>query len=138
MARSTSFVGREAQLDELCDHWRAAVDGRGAVVVVTGEAGIDKTRLVEAPCQCHSSGGRQMESPVRMIDATLSTTREAIADPSRTLSRGIGQYPAKPDHSPCMTGEAGDQGRCAGQSEDGGVPSTGFEPAHTAPEVDVQ
>ena len=47
MARSASLVGREVQLAELRECWRAAVGGRGGLVVVSGEAGIGKTRLVE-------------------------------------------------------------------------------------------
>jgi tetratricopeptide (TPR) repeat protein len=47
MARSTAFIGRERQLGDLMEHWRAAERGHGAFVVVSGEAGIGKTRLVE-------------------------------------------------------------------------------------------
>jgi tetratricopeptide (TPR) repeat protein len=47
MARNTSFVGRDEQLGELRASWRAAAAGRGGFVVVSGEAGIGKTRLVE-------------------------------------------------------------------------------------------
>lgn len=47
MARSDTFVGRDEQLDELSDHWASARAGRGGFVVVSGEAGIGKTRLVE-------------------------------------------------------------------------------------------
>jgi tetratricopeptide (TPR) repeat protein len=47
MARSTAFVGREERLGELRASWHAAVGGRGGLVVVSGEAGIGKTRLVE-------------------------------------------------------------------------------------------
>ena len=47
MARNTSFVGRDEQLGELRASWRAAAAGRGGLVVVSGEAGIGKTRLVE-------------------------------------------------------------------------------------------
>jgi predicted ATPase len=43
----TSFVGRDGQLGELRARWRAAAAGRGGLVVVGGEAGIGKTRLVE-------------------------------------------------------------------------------------------
>jgi DNA-binding SARP family transcriptional activator len=39
------FVGRQAELTRLHRAWRQAVDGRRQVVVVTGEAGIGKTRL---------------------------------------------------------------------------------------------
>ena len=39
------FVGRMAELTRLHRAWRQAVDGRRQVVVLTGEAGIGKTRL---------------------------------------------------------------------------------------------
>ncbi|HET7721638.1 MAG TPA: AAA family ATPase, partial [Acidimicrobiales bacterium] len=47
MAGSEAFVGRERQLADLLGHWRAAAQGRGRFVLVEGEAGIGKTRLVE-------------------------------------------------------------------------------------------
>ena len=47
MTRRDQFVGRQHELDELRDHWRRARAGRGGFVLVTGEAGIGKTRLVE-------------------------------------------------------------------------------------------
>ncbi len=42
------FVGRTAELAALDAAWAAADAGRGTAVVVTGEPGIGKTRLVEA------------------------------------------------------------------------------------------
>ena len=42
------FVGRPAELAALAAAWSAAGAGRGTAVVVTGEPGIGKTRLVEA------------------------------------------------------------------------------------------
>jgi class 3 adenylate cyclase len=42
----TPFVGRSEELRVLTDALEDAVDGRGAVVSVTGEAGIGKSRLV--------------------------------------------------------------------------------------------
>src|SRR5215831_839266 len=41
------FVGREAELGALQRHFAAAADGAGRLVLVLGEAGIGKTRLVE-------------------------------------------------------------------------------------------
>lgn len=42
------LVGRQRELDFLVDRWRQAKGGEGQVVLVAGEAGIGKSRLVEA------------------------------------------------------------------------------------------
>ncbi len=42
-----SLIGRDAEMRVLDAALRAAVDGRGSVVVLTGEAGLGKTRLVQ-------------------------------------------------------------------------------------------
>jgi eukaryotic-like serine/threonine-protein kinase len=41
------FVGREVELGQLKDVYESAVAGRGGVVVIEGEPGIGKTRLLE-------------------------------------------------------------------------------------------
>jgi DNA-binding SARP family transcriptional activator/predicted ATPase len=48
-ARSSepALVGREPEWKRLLEKWRAAMQGRASSVMVTGEAGIGKTRLVE-------------------------------------------------------------------------------------------
>jgi ABC-type transport system substrate-binding protein/class 3 adenylate cyclase len=43
----TKLVGREAELETLTGLLGDAMDGRGAVVVITGEPGIGKSRLIE-------------------------------------------------------------------------------------------
>ena len=42
------LVGRDAELALLLDRWAQSSDGRGQVVLVNGEGGIGKSRLVEA------------------------------------------------------------------------------------------
>ncbi len=42
-----TFVGRGGELETLEDHLQEALEGRGRVVLITGEAGIGKTMLVE-------------------------------------------------------------------------------------------
>jgi predicted ATPase/class 3 adenylate cyclase len=47
-AQLTPLVGRDSDLDWLLTMWRSADQGRGRVALVVGEAGIGKSRLVEA------------------------------------------------------------------------------------------
>jgi class 3 adenylate cyclase/predicted ATPase len=44
--RLTRFVGREVELATLVDRWERAQDGEGQHVLVLGEAGVGKSRLV--------------------------------------------------------------------------------------------
>jgi TOMM system kinase/cyclase fusion protein len=62
----TPLVGREAEVALLLEHWRQVKEGLGQVVLLSGEAGIGKSRLVQVlkehvavepeawltPCQC--------------------------------------------------------------------------------------
>jgi tetratricopeptide (TPR) repeat protein len=47
LPRETAVFGREAELDRLVDLFRKAAAGEGRAVLVEGEAGIGKTRLVD-------------------------------------------------------------------------------------------
>ena len=44
----TSLVGRQEELDLLLRRWSKAMDGEGQVVLLSGEAGIGKSRLIAA------------------------------------------------------------------------------------------
>jgi class 3 adenylate cyclase/predicted ATPase len=44
---SRPLIGRRKQLDLLSDHWDLVKDGNGQVVIVAGEAGIGKSKLVQ-------------------------------------------------------------------------------------------
>lgn len=46
--RTISLVARDKELALLRDHWSSARDGKGRVVLLSGEAGIGKSRLVRA------------------------------------------------------------------------------------------
>lgn len=41
------LIGRQKQLGLLSDHWDVVKDGNGQAVIVTGEAGIGKSKLIE-------------------------------------------------------------------------------------------
>lgn len=47
-AKLTSFIGRTHEVGLLVDRWRQAVAGEGQVVLVSGEPGIGKSRIVRA------------------------------------------------------------------------------------------
>jgi class 3 adenylate cyclase/predicted ATPase len=48
VAQLTPLIGRDDDLDWLLDLWRSACQGRGCVALLGGEAGIGKSRIVEA------------------------------------------------------------------------------------------
>ncbi len=56
-AEQAPLIGRHAELDALRSMWRGVSDGMPAVVMVAGEPGIGKTRLVAELCrQAHEEG----------------------------------------------------------------------------------
>jgi DNA-binding SARP family transcriptional activator len=69
----TAFVGRHAQWEALRSAWRQAAAGQAQVMLISGEAGIGKTRLAQellawvqrqgiesAVARCYDSGGSAM------------------------------------------------------------------------------
>src|SRR5262249_22121268 len=47
----TPYVGRTKELETLSTGWRLAKEGRGQVLLIDGEPGIGKSRLVEEFCE---------------------------------------------------------------------------------------
>jgi class 3 adenylate cyclase/tetratricopeptide (TPR) repeat protein len=62
----TPFVGRDKELDLLLQHWRTSESGRGVAVVLSGEPGIGKSRLVLALREAIPTGPllRLQSSPI--------------------------------------------------------------------------
>lgn len=61
-----TIIGRERELVFLSDSWERATRGEGHVVLVTGEAGMGKSRLIEAFAE------RISERPVRLLRCQCS------------------------------------------------------------------
>ena len=70
----TSFYARQDELAVLRDHWRRATGGAGQTVLMSGEAGIGKTRLIETFLALHCSEGSrivQLEAMPFDVDSPL-------------------------------------------------------------------
>jgi class 3 adenylate cyclase/tetratricopeptide (TPR) repeat protein len=50
-ARSVPFIGRVQEIGLLLDRWQLAKDGEGQVIFISGEAGMGKSRIVDALCE---------------------------------------------------------------------------------------
>src|SRR5438045_3416080 len=57
---SPVFVGRQRELDAIDGRWQRAVAGDPAVVLVGGEGGVGKTRVVEEICHRATEGGARV------------------------------------------------------------------------------
>jgi predicted ATPase len=62
----TPFVGREQELGLLHERWEQATEGHGQVVLLTGEAGIGKSRLIQTLKE------RVAGQPVTHLEASCS------------------------------------------------------------------
>ncbi|MEV6628953.1 ATP-binding protein, partial [Amycolatopsis sp. NPDC051114] len=85
-------VGRAAELARLAERWRAAAAGRAGIVLVRGDAGVGKTRLVAelaalaraegavvAVGRCFGSAGRVALAPVADWLRTPAVQRAATS-----------------------------------------------------------
>jgi hypothetical protein len=90
------FVGRERELGELQSYFESAIAQRASVALVSGEAGIGKTRLVEELARYARRGGGnviwgQCPQSAPPLWAWIQVSREylAICDP-RTIAAELG------------------------------------------------
>jgi class 3 adenylate cyclase/tetratricopeptide (TPR) repeat protein len=103
--RRTPFVGRESQVAELWERWGRVRRGEGQSVLLTGEAGVGKTRLVlalrerlgSAPhlwleCGAWPSARASAFHPmVELLERGLAfTSRDEVGDKLRKLENGLG------------------------------------------------
>jgi class 3 adenylate cyclase/predicted ATPase len=110
--RLTAYVGRESILGPLTGFWRDAVRGRGRLVILTGDAGIGKSRLVHvfrdllsderhhsSDCFCSPYHASSALYPItEMLRARLRLSEEH--DPRLQLERvraGLAEYRGDPD-----------------------------------------
>jgi TOMM system kinase/cyclase fusion protein len=85
--RESPLVGRAAQVEQLVERWRQLQSERGAVVLVTGEPGIGKSRLLRE-LRRHVPGeawiglqcaAENQNSPLRPFVDLLTTWEEPLA-----------------------------------------------------------
>jgi hypothetical protein len=77
----TELIGREEELELLLCRWSKSKTGNGQVVLLSGEAGIGKSRLTAALLE------RLVTEPARHWGSGQMDTSFAIAAPEEPLSR---------------------------------------------------
>lgn len=85
----TDLVGREAEIGQFLASWAEAVAGRGRIVLVSGEPGIGKSRLVRAAEE------RIADQPHRIVrcQCSPSTTQSTLYPVVVGLRRAAGFLP---------------------------------------------
>ena len=82
------FVGREVEFAELAAAWKEAVGGRPGMVLVLGEAGIGKTRLVGAVAElAGATGGLVVQA--RCYEAERSLFLQPVAEAVRAAALAL-------------------------------------------------
>lgn len=79
----TPLVGREEDLELLLRRWSRAKNGEGQVVLLSGEAGIGKSRLTAAMSNAAVRGTWQRDRPLRARPLTSPKLRRLRPSHSR-------------------------------------------------------
>jgi predicted ATPase/class 3 adenylate cyclase len=105
-ASATPLVGRDREIALVLERWEATAEGMGAVVLLSGEAGIGKTRIVQTVSERlqrtrhtrlegHCSPYRQhspMHIVVELLQAALGFARDETAEIlTRRLERAVAE-----------------------------------------------
>ncbi|WP_336923112.1 AAA family ATPase [Aquipuribacter sp. SD81] len=137
MSLDAPLVGREAELDRLLDRFGAAAAGRPGAVLLAGDAGAGKTRLVEAfadlvagrgavvlrgHCVDFGAAGLPYLAFAEAVGAYLAATGRPVPDGLRPLL-GADASPAGPG----ATGQAPDRSRPAPPPADAVADATAVE-----------
>ena len=69
-AMRSGLVGRDGELALLLEGWKSAISGHGGAFVISGDAGIGKSRLVEALSSADTGAARK----IRLQCSTLRST----------------------------------------------------------------
>ncbi len=91
-----AFVGRQPEMARLATLWNRAARGRGGLVLLSGEAGVGKSRLVsEMALSVESQGARLLygatppdgEHPYQAVSEALQTVLPMLADPGEDMQQ---------------------------------------------------
>ena len=94
-SRATSLVGREFEVGLLLDHWKRVKEGQGQAVLLSGEPGVGKSRLLRTLRECLA------DEPHRWIECHASpyTRGSAFSPLIELLEHGIGCNPEDPSET---------------------------------------
>lgn len=104
--RTTSLVGRDREVDALRDAIAAAAIGHGQVILIEGEPGIGKTRLVHTACDMARAAGFEVAAggcddlaPARPFGAFIDALGVApdAPDPERAALAALVDTRAAPE-----------------------------------------
>jgi tetratricopeptide (TPR) repeat protein len=90
---TTTLIGRSAALTEVLDEWRQARSGSGRLVVLSGDAGIGKSRLARAVCE-YAKENRAVRLE---LDCTPRARHVPLHPVAAILRRLVGFRVAAPD-----------------------------------------
>ena len=94
LTQRARLVGREREFDQVLESWNNVVDGRPRLLVVTGDAGLGKSRLISELALQARTDGAVVATPVGGTHfAQVQFDRGIEAAVARDVGRPLGQHP---------------------------------------------